>query len=360
MDRPDEERSEPQGEADELKEKRLRGPWWYSERRSVTEAQRKDVLSQLYFEGPDLAPFLGRFALLLSMAILIALFGLARDSAPVVIGAMLISPLTTPILGLATSLVLGHPRRQLSSALILLGATVGGIAVAFVVMFILPDAPQTTLASEQLLARTQPDILDLAVAVVAGAAGAYILVRREAVSALPGVAIAVALVPPLTTVGMCLQLGEPRLAGNALLLYGTNLAGIILSASIVMLLLGVGAHPLQGGLTRRVKVGLVTALAAATVIAIPLIEHTRRSFHDSRDLHDAEDQAAAWAAQDDELILGPVTLDGTDKLRIEVTGPNRPPDIGPLADQLAVEYEEDIQITLVWTPAEEIVVQGAP
>jgi len=339
---------------------RLRGPWWYSERRSVTEAQRRDVYSQLFYEGPDFVPFLSRFALMMAMAVLIALFGLARDSGPVVIGAMLISPLTTPILGLATSLVLGHPRRQLWAALVLAGATVGGIGLAVLVTYLLPDPKFTTLASQQLLDRTEPDILDLAVAVVAGAAAAYILVRREAVSALPGVAIAVALVPPLTAVGMTLELGKPELAGNALLLYLTNLAGIILSASLVMLLMGVGARPDEHGtLPRRIKVGLSTAAVAAFLVAVPLLEHTRRSFHSSQDLYDAEQRAADWV-EDKDLTLGTVDLDETDEITIEVSGPNPPPEPDDLAQQIAEDLEEEVTIKLFYRPADSTTVTASP
>lgn len=350
-----EQRQDDPGEGEE----RLRGPWWYSHRRSVSEEQRRDVYSQLFYEGPDLVPFLSRFALLMAMAVLIALFGLARDSGPVVIGAMLISPLTTPILGLATSLVLGHPKRQLKAALILLGATVGGIALAVAVSWLLPDPKFTTLSSQQLLDRTEPDILDLAVAVVAGAAAAYILVRREAVSALPGVAIAVALVPPLTTVGMTLELGKPDLAGNALLLFLTNLAGIILAASLVMLLMGVGARPTEGSLPRRIKVGLTTAAAAAFLVALPLLEHTRRSFHDSKDLYDAEQRAEDWIS-DTDLALGTVDLEGTDEITIEVFGPNPPPDAGELAQQIAEDLEEEVTVKLIYRPAETSSVTASP
>lgn len=346
-------------QGEEPEEPRLSGPWWYSERRSVTEEQRGDVLRQLFYEGPDLVPFLSRFAALMAMAILIALFGLAQDSAPVVIGAMLVSPLTTPILGLATSLVLGHPRRQLIAALTLLGATAGGIALAVVVTYLLPDPQQTTLSSEQLLARTTPDILDLAVAVVAGAAGAYILVRKEAVSALPGVAIAVALVPPLTTVGMTLELGATDLAKNALLLYFTNLAGIILSASVVMLLLGVGARPTQGKLPRRIKLGLTTAALAAFVVAVPLVEHTRETLHQATDAGDAEELASGWLAATD-LELGKVTVEDDHRIEIEVLGPEAPPGTERLTQELAEELEQPVIVTVRWTPLQTQVSRAAP
>jgi uncharacterized hydrophobic protein (TIGR00271 family) len=339
-----------QEEAEQSEEHRLRGPWWYSERRSITPEQRDHVLSQLYYEGPDLLPFLSRFAALLAMAVMIASFGLAQNSGPVVIGAMLVSPLTTPLLGLATSLVLGQPRRQLSSLAILAGASVGGVGIAAGIMLLLPEAEVLTETSQQLLDRTTPDLLDLAVAVVAGAAGAYVLVRREAISVLPGVAIAVALVPPLATIGMTLEIGRADLADNALLLYVTNLAGIILAAALVMLLLGVGPTRTPGGrLPRRIRLGLTTAAVGAVVVAIPLAAHTRRSVHEERDRQDAQVLAEQWL-EGTGLTVDNISMDAIDKVRVEVSGPRRPPSTDVLARQLADQLEEKIEVTVAWTP----------
>jgi uncharacterized hydrophobic protein (TIGR00271 family) len=331
-------------------EHRLRGPWWYSERRSLSPEQQKNVLSQLYFEGPDLVPFLSRFAALMGMAVLIASFGLAQNSGPVVIGAMLVSPLTTPLLGLATALVLGHPRHQLSSLAILAGASVGGVGIAFVVMLILPEAQALTETSEQLLDRTTPDLLDLAVAVVAGAAGAYVLIRKEAISVLPGVAIAVALVPPIATIGMTLEIGRTDLADNALLLYATNLAGIILAAAFTMLLLGVTPkRTATGRLPRRIRLGLTTAAVGAVAVAVPLAEHTRRSVHNERDRQDAQLLSEQWLDGTD-LRVDDVSVEGTDRLLVRVSGPSPPPAADELAEQLAAELEEDIELVVSWTP----------
>lgn len=341
-----------QAETKQSTDGRLRGPWWYPEQRSLTPEQREHVLSQLYYEGPDLIPFLARFAALMAMAVLIASFGLAQNSAPVVIGAMLISPLTTPLMGLATALVLGHPRRQLSSLAILAGGSLVGVAIAFGVMMLLPEAQILTETSQQLLDRTTPDLLDLAVAVVAGAAGAYVLVRREAISVLPGVAIAVALVPPIATIGMTLEIGRTDLADNALLLYVTNLAGIVLSAALVMLLLGVSpTRTASGRLPARIRLGLTTALVGTVLVAVPLAEHTRRSVHDERDRQDAQVLAERWL-HGTELTVDEVAVGGTDKISISVSGPDRPPSADRLAGQLAAELEEDIELSLSWTPRE--------
>jgi uncharacterized membrane protein len=100
-------------------------------------------------------------------------------------------------------------------------------------------------------ARTFPGLLDLGIAVTAGAAAGYILPRRSATSALPGVGIAVALVPPLAVVGITLEADARTESANALLLYGTNLAAIVFSAAVMLLLSGFRPH------VRRSRVRLV-------------------------------------------------------------------------------------------------------
>ncbi|MGI8727153.1 MAG: hypothetical protein ACR2K6_05670, partial [Solirubrobacterales bacterium] len=124
-------------EPDRDPEEALRGPWWYSRRRHLSETQRNNVLEQVFFEGADLRPFVSRFTAMMTMAVLIAGFGLVRDSDPMVIGAMLISPLTTPLMALCTSLVLGQPGRQLRAFAVLLAASLGGFGVGALMMFIL-------------------------------------------------------------------------------------------------------------------------------------------------------------------------------------------------------------------------------
>jgi uncharacterized membrane protein len=151
---------------------------------------------------------------------------------------------------------MGWPRRQLESLAIIVGGTAGAVALAFVALWLLPEPSVLTMQSGELLARTEPSLLDLGIAVAAGTAGAYVLIRREAIGALPGVAIAVALVPPLSAVGMTLELGEPALAREALLPYLTNVAGIVLAGALVLLLVGIRPHTVRGRFTRRVRIGV--------------------------------------------------------------------------------------------------------
>ncbi|MGI9556655.1 MAG: DUF389 domain-containing protein [Solirubrobacterales bacterium] len=338
--------------------RQLRGPWWFRGNRELTEDQRGNLFAQVFFEGNDRRVFLGRFSVLMALSILLATLGVAEDSPPVVIGAMLISPLTTPLMGLCTSLILGWPRRQLQSLLVLAGATLGGIALGFLVMLVIPEPQQVTVTSTELLERTEPGVFDLAVAIVAGAAGAYVLVRREAIGALPGVAIAVALVPPLAATGMLLELGELDLAREAGFLYVTNLAGIILSGTVVMLILGVQPHREGDRLPRETRLGIGVAIVAALVLIYPLTAETRGRLIDAVDHDDAHDLAVRWL-EGTGLEVRHIEA-GRDTVDIEVAGPNPPPPIGPLAEGLADEFEEEVDVSVRWIEEEVIRARGKP
>lgn len=173
--------------------------------------------------------------LLLSGAI--ATLGLATDSAAVVIGAMLVAPLLSPVVGLGLALATGDGRLAFESAVVVLASTIGVIALAALLTALLPFQ---TITGE-IAARTRPTTLDLAIAVFSGLAGALVTVARghRLSAAIPGVAISVALIPPLGVAGFGVGLGwEGALIRGSLLLYGANLGGIVLSAMFVFMLIG--------------------------------------------------------------------------------------------------------------------------
>ena len=216
------------------------------------------------------------FFILTSLASAIATLGLALDSSAVIIGAMLVAPLMSPILALAHGIVLGNllmVRR--SSASIVQGV---GVAVAVSIVFSL-FVPSATPTSE-ILARTQPNLLDLMVALASGAAAAYAVSRKSVAAALPGVAISAALVPPLCVVGFGLAKSEFAVAGGSLLLFVTNLAAIVLVGGIVFMLLGV--RPRRGERGSYVRRAIVVAIAAIFLLTIPLAFRTRGIARESR------------------------------------------------------------------------------
>jgi uncharacterized membrane protein len=122
----------------------------------------------------------------------------------------------------------------------------------------------------EIIARTQPTLLDLAVALTSGMAGAYALARKDVSAALPGVAIAAALMPPLGVVGLGLSLGNAQVAGGAFLLFITNLASISLAGVLVFMLLGIRPQTWQPGMRQRIRRGLISGVLLLLVIAIPL------------------------------------------------------------------------------------------
>ena len=232
-------------------------------------------------ERPTVA-YWGRFATFLFLSVVIASLGLYRNSGALVIAAMLLAPLMTPILGVAAALVKGWTVRLLRMAGFVLVATVATIATAFV-LFVVLDIPRGLVIASEVLARTDPGLEELLVALAAGLAGAYAELRQEEVSLVPGVAIGVSLAPPLCAAGILLYFGEPSLAWEATLLYLTNLAAIVFAAAAVFLVMGLRPEVRDRALTARVALGTLIAGAAVVVLAIQLGASTVRRFQDARD-----------------------------------------------------------------------------
>ena len=167
----------------------------------------------------------------------IALFGLALNATAVVIGAMLVAPLLGPMLGLSLALAVGDGRLAVQTAATVSLGAVGVVALAALLTLALPFHEVTA----EILSRTRPTLLDLVIAVASGLAGAVVTVSRETrlSASIPGVAIAVALIPPLAVAGFGIGTGwQWDLISGALLLFGANLGGIVLSGMLVFMLVG--------------------------------------------------------------------------------------------------------------------------
>jgi uncharacterized hydrophobic protein (TIGR00271 family) len=194
------------------------------------------------------------YYMLISLSAMIASLGLIINSSAVVIGAMLVAPLMSPIIGSGLAIVLGDARFLRRS----IGAVLQGAALAIVVGMLAALLGLNQPLSQEVLSRTQPSLLDLAIALFSGLAAAYALCRSDAAGALPGVAIAAALVPPLATVGITftmsvvavfqadgqtaaaqmLNLNQFRMPLGALLLFTTNFVAISSAAALMFLILG--------------------------------------------------------------------------------------------------------------------------
>lgn len=206
------------------------------------------------------------FVALMSLSTVIATFGLMQNSAAVVIGAMLVAPLMTPLIGCGLALVQGnaHLVRHAVKAVVL------GFLLAFGIGLVMGLVIPHAGATPQLLARGAPNLLDLGVAFASGLAAAYATARPSLSGALPGVAIAAALVPPISTAGVSLAQGNVDTGMGAATLFGVNIVAIVLGAALA--LWAVGMEPADTG--RKGKAWRRPAAAALTavtlVLAIPL------------------------------------------------------------------------------------------
>jgi uncharacterized hydrophobic protein (TIGR00271 family) len=201
------------------------------------------------------------YVIMMTLAAGIASLGLLLDSTAVIIGAMLVAPLMSALIGIGMGIVQGDaPLLRLSTRTMAIGALIA-IGVSALMELIAPTYNPTG----QMLARTSPTLLDLGVALISGAAAAYASAREDVASALPGVAIAVALAPPLVTLGLLATAARWTLALGALLLFLTNLVGIVAAAALVYLWMGfrpnivekARARAFRGGVAATVILGIV-------------------------------------------------------------------------------------------------------
>jgi uncharacterized hydrophobic protein (TIGR00271 family) len=211
-------------------------PGWLFRRR-ISRADRSEVLLKVIYDSDP--RWFAAFVVMLALSAGIASLGLSQNSAATVIGAMVIAPLGDPMAALGGAIALAWPRETLRMLLVTAAGAALVVAVAFLIGLLLP----TSTPDAQILARTSPDLRDLGVALMAGAAGAYAKTRNKLASTLTGVAIAVALVPPLATVGLMLEEHRFALARGAAVLFAANLIGIVLAATLVLLLTGYAPLP---------------------------------------------------------------------------------------------------------------------
>jgi uncharacterized hydrophobic protein (TIGR00271 family) len=211
------------------------------------------------------------FFAMIGFAAAIATMGLLMNSPAVIIGAMVIAPLMSAIFGVSLGIVQGDARLLWQAA----GTTLRGVGLAILIGAIIGWISPLDAPTAEILSRTQPTLTDLVVALVSGTAGAYAQCRRNVLGALAGVAIAVALIPPLVTTGIGIIQGNGLIAGGAFLLFLTNLSAITAAGSVVFLLFGFRPDP--GKRIRvfgRSMVGLLILLGIVSTILTLLTINT--------------------------------------------------------------------------------------
>jgi uncharacterized hydrophobic protein (TIGR00271 family) len=261
---------------------------------TVSPADVVRMRDQLFFEGQVASTKLTRFWVLLGLSAVIASAGVVGDSTATVIGAMIVAPLMTPILGTALALAIGDVRNLVWCVGLVVTGAISVICIGVLLALVVPvDVVAAT--SSQVAGRVSPRLIDLLAALATGAVGAFALVRQDISDTLPGVAIAISLVPPLAVVGITLEAGAEGQAGGALLLFLTNVGAILLSGLAVMALYRVRrtAHreaPPAGG---RVSVAVVVAFVV--ILIVPLSASSGRIARYAFRVSDVTAAAQSWA-----------------------------------------------------------------
>jgi len=221
------------------------------------------------------------FFLLVVLSCSIATLGLITDSAAVIIGAMLLAPLMSPIIGIGLASISANSRLLSVSVSALIRGGMLAILLATITTLLNRSMPIISLQElpGEVLARTHPSPIDLVIALAGGVAAAYAMTRSNLSAALPGVALATALMPPLCTVGIGVALLRWDVAGGALLLFVTNAVTIAFSAVLVFFLRGFGRSP--GGQEQRLPRSLLFSALLTMVLLIPLTYFSVQFFRDA-------------------------------------------------------------------------------
>ena len=206
------------------------------------------------------------FMMMMCLSTAIASLGLIQNSTAVVIGAMVVAPLMTPLIGAGLALVQGNTIFFRDS----IKAMGFGIGAALLISLILGLIVPMEQLTPELLARGAPTIIDLGVAFLSGAAAAYAVARPSLLGALAGVAIAAALVPPLATVGISLAEGAWKVSEGAAILFATNLVAIILGAAFIYRRLGIQGSRLGRGLPLWGRRTVLFLCLLAVILTAPL------------------------------------------------------------------------------------------
>ena len=224
-----------------------------------------DALDLSY--GDRLAKRTG-FLIMLTLAATIAIAGVLSDSTATVIGAMIIAPLGTPILGIALGIVTGHLSLVIRSILWVLSGLVI-VVVLGLVFSAFVATPESLATNSQVLGRTSPSLMDLVAALATGFAGGFAMCRKDLSAVLPGVAIAISLVPPLGVVGVCAGQGLWSDAWGALILFLSNVVALVIAGTIVFTMGGYARDPSSSPVANRRRAYTVVTVLAL-IIAVPL------------------------------------------------------------------------------------------
>ncbi|WP_156724913.1 DUF389 domain-containing protein [Streptomyces apocyni] len=325
---------------------------------AVDAAAARRMTETLFIERSWRSPSSTRFWVLLALASVIAGAGVVADSTATVIGAMIVAPLMTPILGSALALVLADRGLVVRSVLLVVGGALTVVAIGMLLGWIVAS-PDAYASNSQVSARISPRLIDLLAALATGTVGAFALVRSDVSDALPGVAIAISLVPPLSVTGLLISVRRYHDATESALLFTTNVAAIIATGTTVFLCYRVRAGAHAAGITVGDLRGrsLVAVAALVLLVAAPLTAGSISVMRDRTLAADARPVAERWAAAGQWQVASVKARNGT--VVVGVLG--LPPHPAPTALRAALDAtgmrDADLELHLVggrthWCPAD--------
>jgi uncharacterized hydrophobic protein (TIGR00271 family) len=234
--------------------------------RKIPFEQRREIIADITESS---SPKFDYF-LLVILSTSIATLGLITDSPAVIIGAMLVAPLMSPIIGIGLASMIGRRTLLKSSVSALLRGALMAVGLSTVLTYINSYLPFVSLHELplEIISRTHPSPIDLMIALAGGIAAAYSLTEERLSAALPGVAIATAIMPPICTVGIGIAIQRWDVAGGALLLFVTNAVTIAVAAAFVFFIRGFNPYPLES--TRKLPPSLQFSILLIVVLLIPL------------------------------------------------------------------------------------------
>ncbi|WP_198418740.1 DUF389 domain-containing protein [Cryobacterium lactosi] len=328
-----------------------------ADRFNTSESMRDTV----FFDGSDSSARYSRFWLLLVLASIIASAGIVGDSTATVIGAMIVAPLMTPILGTMLATVLGDRANLIRSLLLVLGGAAAAVAIGFAVG-LLAQTAVLAATNAQVAARVSPRLIDLLAALGTGVVGSVALVRRDISDTLPGVAIAISLVPPLTVAGLVLESGSLAQFLGALLLFVTNVVAILGTGIVVMSVYGVSRltrHRAPGdtsspSLLRPVAVLGVMLLLIGVPLTLTSVDVTARSNLEGTVQSVGQD----WAGSVGWTVTG-VSTQGSE-VTLHVQGAPPVPDTAGLESALKAAGVNPDRVTVDLSPVTIVKLSTAP
>jgi len=300
-----------------------------------------ELTEDLDLSAGDVQSKRSAFWVMLVLSAVIASAGVLSDSTATVIGAMIIAPLSTPIMGIALGLAKGSRSAILGAARFV---TLGALAVVAIGVLFSLVVPSTVnlLANSQISGRTSPGLLDLAAAIATGFAGAIALARRDVAAVLPGVAIAISLVPPLAVVGICFGQGAIALGLGALVLFLSNLLALVLAGTLVYAATGYTAEAAAeaSGPRRRTYLSIAVVFV---LVALPLVLNTVANYVLAVMTQRVETAADAWVEPVPGAEVLGVQVQG-DRVLIEVRAPTDLPPTQDLLDSLEGQVPSGVTV----------------